>query len=78
MRRKSVETTPAANGALGGPRQGTAASPFTRCLGNPVLEKIRLQIVRQGVEHKGAELDLEQLERQASMEAGPREWRRGW
>ena len=70
--RTRVETTPAANGSLGEPLQVTAASPFTRCLGNPVFEKIRIQIVQQGVEPKDAELDLEELECQAVMEAGPR------
>ena len=49
-----------------------------RCQVNPMHDRLRVQIAQQGVELKNAELDLEQLERWASMYSIPREWRRGW
>lgn len=75
--RMAVETASTTN-SLSAPGQGPATIPHGRCLGNPLHDRIRLQIAQQGVELKDAKLDLEQLERQASQEAIPREWRRGW
>lgn len=50
----------------------------TRCLPNAMYDGIKLQIEQKRVELKDAENDLEQLDRRASFEAVPREWRRGW
>lgn len=50
----------------------------TRCLPNSMYDRIKLQIEQKRVEVKDAENDLEQLDRRASFEAVPREWRRGW
>ena len=49
-----------------------------RCQLNLLHDQIMVQVAQLGVELKTAELDLEQLERRASMEGIPREWRRGW
>lgn len=51
---------------------------LTRCQVNPLHDQLKVQIAQQGVELSAAEADLEQLDRRASMEAIPREWRRGW
>lgn len=50
----------------------------TRCLPNAMYDRIKLQIEQKRVELRDAEFDLEQLDRRASFEAVPREWRRGW
>lgn len=50
----------------------------TQCAPNPMHDRVRLQIEQKQVEIREAELDLQQLERRASLEAVPREWRRGW
>lgn len=63
------------------PAPGTAAQPFTtttRCVPNSMYDRIKLQIEQKRVELKDAEFDLEQLDRRASFEGVPREWRRGW
>ncbi|MBM4781997.1 MAG: DUF4124 domain-containing protein [Archangiaceae bacterium] len=64
------------------PAPGTAAQPFaattTRCVPNSMYDRIKLQIEQKRVEVKDAENDLEQLDRRASFEGVPREWRRGW
>lgn len=59
-------------GAPGGRRR------LARCQVNPLHDQLRVQIAQQGVELSAAEAELEQLDRRASMEAVPREWRRGW
>ncbi len=53
-------------------------SPAARCQLNPEHDRIQLQIAQKGVELRDAQTDLEQLDRQASYDAVPREWRRGW
>lgn len=63
------------------PTTGTAPQPFTattRCMPNAMYDRIKLQIEQKRVEVKDAENDLEQLDRRASFEGVPREWRRGW
>lgn len=72
------------------PGTGVTAAPVTgatgmganrrlaRCQVNPLHDQLRVQIAQQQVELSAAEGDLEQLDRRASMEAVPREWRRGW
>lgn len=63
------------------PTTGTAQQPFaatTRCMPNSMYDRIKLQIEQKRVEVKDAENDLEQLDRRASFEGVPREWRRGW
>jgi hypothetical protein len=65
------------------PPPGTPAVPGltrppARCQVNALYDQLMVQIAQQGVELKSAEADLEQLERRASMESIPREWRRGW
>ena len=50
----------------------------TYCQVNPLHDQLRVQLAQEAVELKNAELDLEQLDRRASMVAVPREWRRGW
>lgn len=52
--------------------------PVERCQLNYLHDQIMVQVAQLGVELKTAEFDLEQLERRASMESIPREWRRGW
>lgn len=48
------------------------------CQVNPLHDQLRVQLGQEAVQLKNAELDLEQLERRASMVGVPREWRRGW
>jgi hypothetical protein len=36
------------------------------------------ELAQKRVELKDAELDIERLEREATMAQVPREWRRGW
>lgn len=48
------------------------------CQVNPLHDQLKVQIAQQAIELKNAELDLDQLDRRASMESVPREWRRGW
>ena len=50
----------------------------TYCQVNALHDQLRVQLAQEAVELKNAELDLEQLDRRASMVAVPREWRRGW
>lgn len=52
--------------------------PVARCQVNTLHDAIRVQMGQKEVELRNAELDLEQLDRQASYESVPREWRRGW
>lgn len=54
------------------------AQPQTRCQPNPLHDRVRVHIEQKKVELRDAEVDLEQLDRRASYEAVPREWRRGW
>jgi len=54
------------------------AQTRTRCEPNPLYERFKLSIEQKKVEVRDAELDLEQLDRQASYDSVPREWRRGW
>lgn len=70
-----VVPAPAGTIAVGTPggRQRLA-----RCQVNPLHDQLRVQIAQQRVELGAAEAELEQLDRRASMEAVPREWRRGW
>lgn len=63
--------------------QPLVADPSNRgqlpyCQVNPLHDRMRVQLAQEAVELKNAELDLEQLDRRASMVAVPREWRRGW
>ncbi|MDP1827535.1 MAG: DUF4124 domain-containing protein [Archangium sp.] len=62
---------------VGTPGTGTNRRQ-ARCQVNPLHDQLRVQIAQQQVELSAAEVDLEQLDRRASMEAVPREWRRGW
>lgn len=67
--------------AQAAPNQGRVdqrAQVVSQCSPNPMYDRIRLQMEQKQVELREAELDLEQLDRRASMEAVPREWRRGW
>ena len=52
--------------------------PVARCQVNTLHDAIRVQMGQKEVELRNAELDLEQLDRQASYDSVPREWRRGW
>lgn len=56
----------------------TVAGQQPPCHFGPAQARLRVQIDQAKVQAKDAELDLEQLERQASLEGVPREWRRGW
>ncbi len=58
--------------------RGVVVSPAARCQVNPLHDRLRLQIAQEHVALEDAKLDLEQLDRQASYDAVPREWRRGW
>lgn len=49
-----------------------------RCQVNPLYDQLQVQIAQTQVELRDAQLDLEQLDRDASLAAVPREWRRGW
>lgn len=49
-----------------------------RCGPSPEYERFRLRLAEKKVELGEAKLDLEQLDRRASLESVPREWRRGW
>lgn len=71
-----TECVPQPLGVAGttGPRTHLVA----RCQINPLYDQLQVQLAQEGVELKNAELDLEQLERDASLAAVPREWRRGW
>ena len=67
--------TPTVQGQVAGDPKGQLV---TQCVPNPMFDRIRLQMEQKQVEIREAELDLEQLDRRASMESVPREWRRGW
>lgn len=67
--------TPTVQGQVAGDAKGQLV---TQCVPNPMYDRIRLQMEQKQVEIREAELDLEQLDRRASMESVPREWRRGW
>lgn len=58
----------------------TAPLPFanTRCMPNAMYDRIKLKLEQKRVEVSDAENDLVQLDRRASLEGVPREWRRGW
>lgn len=55
-----------------------AAQPVARCQVNKLYDQLQVQIGQRRVELTSAEADLEQLDRRASMQSVPREWRRGW
>lgn len=73
-----TECVPQPMGMVGGGSVVPTGRFIARCQVNPLHDQLRVQIGQQGVELRNAELDLEQLERWASMYAVPREWRRGW
>ena len=50
----------------------------TACLQPAEFEQHRARLAQQKVDLADARSDLEQLERTASLEHVPREWRRGW
>lgn len=52
--------------------------PAARCQVNKLYDQLQVQIGQRRVELASAEADLEQLDRRASMQSVPREWRRGW
>lgn len=52
--------------------------PVARCQVNKLHDQLQVQIGQKRVELASAEADLEQLDRRASMQSVPREWRRGW
>jgi hypothetical protein len=64
--------------ATGTPQQPLQQGRPPRCQVNRVHDQLRVQIAQEEVQLKNAELDLEQLDRRASMQSVPREWRRGW
>ncbi len=53
-------------------------TPTATCAVNQEHDRIVREIELKQVELKDAKLDLEQLDRNASYEGVPREWRRGW
>lgn len=53
-------------------------SPAARCQVNAEYDRINREIELKRVELRDAQTDLEQLDRQASYDGVPREWRRGW
>lgn len=57
---------------------GTVYSPAANCQVNREYDRINKEIELKQVELKDAKTDLEQLDRQASYDGIPREWRRGW
>ncbi|MGV3623212.1 MAG: DUF4124 domain-containing protein [Archangium sp.] len=57
---------------------GTVYSPAANCQVNREYDRINREIELKQVELKDAKTDLEQLDRQASYDGIPREWRRGW
>ncbi len=57
---------------------GQVYSPGARCAVNEEYDRITREIEMKQVELKDARADLEHLDRQASYDAVPREWRRGW
>lgn len=57
---------------------GPVVAPGTRCRVNELHDRLKVQIAEENVKLKDAQLDLEQLERDASYAGVPREWRRGW
>jgi len=52
--------------------------PVARCQVNKLYDQLQVQIGQKRVELTSAEAELEQLDRRASMQSVPREWRRGW
>lgn len=52
--------------------------PRVRCRVNAEHDRQVAQLAQQEVALRDAQLDLEQLDRRASYDAVPREWRRGW
>lgn len=62
-------------------RAGVSApvgQPTARCQVNALHDQLRMEIEQQKIDLRNAELDLDQLDRRASLVAVPREWRRGW
>lgn len=57
---------------------GTVYSPAANCQVNREHDRITKEIELKRVELRDAKADLEQLDRQASYDGVPREWRRGW
>ena len=57
---------------------GTVYSPAANCQVNREYDRINKEIELKQVELKDAKTDLDQLDRQASYDGIPREWRRGW
>lgn len=60
------------------PQSPQSPQSQTRCDANPLHELMKVRIEQKKVELRDAEIDLEQLDRQASYDSIPREWRRGW
>lgn len=61
------------------PTTGTATGPYTQqCFPNPQYERMAAELAQKKVELNDATLDIDRLEREASMAGVPREWRRGW
>lgn len=78
--RTTTTTRPASAG--GTPSTVTVTTmdhaPRVRCTVNPEHDRMVAQLAQQEVALRDAQLDLEQLDRRASYDAVPREWRRGW
>lgn len=49
-----------------------------QCFPNLTHDRMVAELAQKRVELKDAELDIERLEREATMAQVPREWRRGW
>lgn len=78
-----ITTTPGSqvitqNGVTTVVNGGRVVSPAARCQVNVLHDRIKLQLAEEQVKLKDAQLDLENLERDASYAGVPREWRRGW
>lgn len=57
---------------------GGSVQPVQQCFPNQARDRMLLELAQKRVELKDAELDIDRLEREATMAQVPREWRRGW
>lgn len=72
-----VSVPPAAGAAPGTPAR-VELTTVTHCRPNREYERLVVRIGQEEVALRDAQTDLEQLDRRASYDGVPREWRRGW
>lgn len=57
---------------------GGTANTVAACGPSTLYARMKAEIAQKEVEFTNAQVDLQQLDRQASYDGVPREWRRGW